>query len=539
MNSKPQDSRSARSLPLLLRSLGCLGSASLLTSSFLLNGLALAQEDPSAPPLGAASEVEPALPAPTLSAPVINLAPQDLPPSGQTSVESVFDEPLADYAPRLDIKPTEGLSSYIDDSSLYSTGATDSADVYATDQDLLENPAPAVANEAVQSAPNLAHDSSTVVTNSPSDQDTPLTADAAKAAFPRSGPTGNTAPTNVTASQAGRIRAAVGLPSPSAAATTQLAGRTGSSNGYSITYPSQNPLSMAVQHLGQTIIPSLDVAHYYARSQRPSSLRGNGDRQLLFPLAVPAPISSVFGWRSHPIFGEYRFHSGTDIAAEQGTPIVATLSGKASIADFLGGYGLTVVLDHADGQHQTLYGHMSEIFVKPGQMVRQGEVIGRVGSTGNSTGPHLHFEVRRLTSQGWIAIDPGRYLEGSIAQLMQLLREDPMQPIALAPAPFVLAQSQLGGLFEQQPTQMPIKLSTGLQPLLQPSQQAQTFKPATPLEAKVVEVFQALEGRPATRPTVGAAGQSLGAPVSYQAEPSPRSPQLVSRGSASERDEVQ
>jgi murein DD-endopeptidase MepM/ murein hydrolase activator NlpD len=85
--------------------------------------------------------------------------------------------------------------------------------------------------------------------------------------------------------------------------------------------------------------------------------------------------------------------------------VIAVLSGRVTVADWLGGYGLTVIIEHND-QTQTLYAHLSELFVKPGDRIAQGEVLGRVGSTGNSTGPHLHFEMRHLTAQGWVAVDP-------------------------------------------------------------------------------------------------------------------------------------
>jgi murein DD-endopeptidase MepM/ murein hydrolase activator NlpD len=127
---------------------------------------------------------------------------------------------------------------------------------------------------------------------------------------------------------------------------------------------------------------------------------------LIFPLAVPAPITSLFGWRIHPITGDRRFHAGTDLGAPMGTPIVAAAKGQVETADWVGGYGLAVTINHSSAQ-QTLYGHMSEIYVRPGQLVEQGTVIGRVGSTGNSTGPHLHFEVRHMTQNGWVAVDPG------------------------------------------------------------------------------------------------------------------------------------
>ncbi len=127
-----------------------------------------------------------------------------------------------------------------------------------------------------------------------------------------------------------------------------------------------------------------------------------------FPLSIPAPITSPVGWRIHPISGQQRFHAGTDFGAPTGTPVVAARSGQVAIADYIGGYGATVVLDHADYNQQTLYAHLSQILVPPGMWVEAGTVIGLVGSTGNSTGPHLHFEVRQLTNRGWIAVNPIR-----------------------------------------------------------------------------------------------------------------------------------
>lgn len=107
----------------------------------------------------------------------------------------------------------------------------------------------------------------------------------------------------------------------------------------------------------------------------------------------------------HPISRTLRFHAGLDLGAPLGTPVVAAYSGQAIAANWLGGYGIAIVIRHEDGQLQTLYGHLSEIFVQPGDRVEQGEVIGRVGSTGNSTGPHLHFEVQIATTSGYQAID--------------------------------------------------------------------------------------------------------------------------------------
>ena len=145
----------------------------------------------------------------------------------------------------------------------------------------------------------------------------------------------------------------------------------------------------------------------FAVSPRPAALAGNGDRRLLFPIIGSAITTSDFGWRLHPVLGSWLMHAGRDLAAPEGTPVVAALSGTVASSGLAGGYGIAVELEHAEPRRRTLYGHLSEIYVKQGQRVRQGEVIGRVGSTGLSTGPHLHFELRRPQAGGWVAMDPG------------------------------------------------------------------------------------------------------------------------------------
>jgi murein DD-endopeptidase MepM/ murein hydrolase activator NlpD len=151
------------------------------------------------------------------------------------------------------------------------------------------------------------------------------------------------------------------------------------------------------------------------------NLAYRGDGGMIFPLSIPARITSVFGWRNHPITGDHRFHSGTDLGAPMGTPVLAAATGQVETAGWLGGYGLTVTINHPSAE-QTLYAHLSELYVQPGQRVEQGSVIGRVGSTGNSTGPHLHFEVRHLKPQGWVAVDPGVQLQVALNQLIEALQ---------------------------------------------------------------------------------------------------------------------
>ncbi len=146
----------------------------------------------------------------------------------------------------------------------------------------------------------------------------------------------------------------------------------------------------------------------------------------IYPLLNPAPITSRFGWRTHPLTGSRRFHSGVDIGAPAGAPVVATGAGTIVSAGWKGGYGKAVVIEH-NGVQQTLYGHLSEISVQTGQTVAQGTVIGLVGSTGNSTGPHLHFETRTPDSDGWTAIDPSediKYAVDSLQRSMPYVRRD-------------------------------------------------------------------------------------------------------------------
>ncbi|MGK7911586.1 MAG: M23 family metallopeptidase [Synechococcus sp.] len=129
---------------------------------------------------------------------------------------------------------------------------------------------------------------------------------------------------------------------------------------------------------------------------------------------VSGPVTSDFGWRTHPIYGTSNFHSGIDIAAPMGTPIYSSEAGTVETANHGGAIGLQVVLNH--GSHKTIYGHMSQLAVAPGQSVRRGDAIGYVGSTGTSTGPHLHFTVYERLPNGWGRVDPAAYLAQTSTQ---------------------------------------------------------------------------------------------------------------------------
>jgi murein DD-endopeptidase MepM/ murein hydrolase activator NlpD len=140
------------------------------------------------------------------------------------------------------------------------------------------------------------------------------------------------------------------------------------------------------------------------RNQNGKQGPSTGSGAMMWPTDV-REITSPYGWRTHPIFGTSIYHSGIDIGADYGDTVRAADNGVVIYADWMGGYGKAVIIDHGNGI-STLYGHNSELLVTEGQKVRKGDAISRVGSTGYSTGPHLHFEVRQNGSP----TDPLAYL---------------------------------------------------------------------------------------------------------------------------------
>ncbi len=140
------------------------------------------------------------------------------------------------------------------------------------------------------------------------------------------------------------------------------------------------------------------------------SLQSTGEYiggEMKWPVPGYSRISSPYGNRMHPILRTNRFHSGIDIPAPTGTNIVAAAPGKVSFSGTQGGYGRTIILDHGGGI-MTLYAHNSQLLVSVGAQVTQGQVIAKAGSTGMSTGPHLHFEVRKSGKY----VNPIPYLKG-------------------------------------------------------------------------------------------------------------------------------
>ena len=131
-------------------------------------------------------------------------------------------------------------------------------------------------------------------------------------------------------------------------------------------------------------------------------------RERLLPTSIPVrggEVGSGFGHRSDPILGLRAMHEGIDFNAEPGTPVVAAAGGVVVSAEWHPEFGNMIDLDHGDGL-TSRYAHLSRVDIKAGQLVRRGERIGAVGSTGRSTGPHLHFEVRMLG----VAQDPATFL---------------------------------------------------------------------------------------------------------------------------------
>ena len=124
--------------------------------------------------------------------------------------------------------------------------------------------------------------------------------------------------------------------------------------------------------------------------------------------AANLPVTSPFGWRVHPITGGWKFHAGVDLGYEYGTPIPALFDGVVVEAgNYNDGYGNQVLLYHKQINSYTRYGHMSQVTVSLNQSVNRGELIGYVGSTGNSTGPHLHLEyIIPNGSGGYVYTDP-------------------------------------------------------------------------------------------------------------------------------------
>jgi murein DD-endopeptidase MepM/ murein hydrolase activator NlpD len=160
------------------------------------------------------------------------------------------------------------------------------------------------------------------------------------------------------------------------------------------------------------------------------------------PLEGGGTLRSNFGYRIHPIFKSRKMHTGIDLAASTGTPIYASGDGVVQLAGWESGYGKKVEIKHVNG-FETGYGHMSQIAVSAGDRVRQGQIIGYVGSTGYSTGPHLHFEILingnfvdplsvKLPRENTLAAQYADAFSETMSQVHDLMQRDPAPPVSVA-----------------------------------------------------------------------------------------------------------
>lgn len=151
---------------------------------------------------------------------------------------------------------------------------------------------------------------------------------------------------------------------------------------------------------------------------------------LTYPLAARAMEVSPFGWRYSESRQAWRMHAGTDLIVPEGTLVRAALPGTVRLVQEVGGYGLTVVIDHGRGW-QTLYAHLLDLAVRPSQELTAGEPIGRVGSTGQASTAHLHFELRRRQDGRTVALDAGPLLEVADPPLVAGQPQPLVRPVAV------------------------------------------------------------------------------------------------------------
>jgi len=219
--------------------------------------------------------------------------------------------------------------------------------------------------------------------------------------------------------------------------------------------PSVNVGPVSFSASGIQLSTSAAGRDYLNRSVRPL-VNLQATEKFIFPLAVPSPITSLFGFRMHPISGDYRFHAGTDIGAEQGTPVLAAQDGVVAAAESAGGYGLMVVLRHETDELdlESRYAHLAEMFVEAGKQVKKGDIIGLVGSTGNSTGPHLHFEMRQRTADGWVLVNADGMVQNSLSNLVNALN-NPMETLTFNLSDFNLSNLRAKGSIKAPTTSIP------------------------------------------------------------------------------------
>lgn len=197
-----------------------------------------------------------------------------------------------------------------------------------------------------------------------------------------------------------------------------------------------------------------------------------------YPLPTVVPVALGYGWLLHPITRKVFFHSGLDLLANPGTPVLAAGDGIVAFAGDRGDYGYLVVVNHQEGQ-QTRYAHLDNITVTTGQPVRQGQVLGTVGSTGSPDleTTHLHFEIRYNSELGWVAEDPKSYLRQMVGTVENpnpntsplVVPETGQQPTINLPANLPSPPAATGDSGDRnKPAIIPVPPGTGR--IVQPSQ---------------------------------------------------------------------
>lgn len=192
------------------------------------------------------------------------------------------------------------------------------------------------------------------------------------------------------------------------------------------------------------------------------------DTNFYYPLPEVVEVTSPFGWRTHPIYGDRRLHSGEDLGAPEGMPVLSAHSGYVRYADWGDGYGNMIIVEYADGKYQTLYAHLSEILVKEGEAVRARQVIGKVGATGGVTGAHLHFELLKKSASDFEAIDPAAQIKAVEAY------------VAVKPAELGYTSQETSQTQAVQPSSPQASAEPPIAPSIAPTEPTQTTTTANP-----------------------------------------------------------
>ncbi len=165
----------------------------------------------------------------------------------------------------------------------------------------------------------------------------------------------------------------------------------------------------ALKHTALTGAASVGISLGLTKNSTTADWMRANEAPNLWP--VEGQVTGSFGERIDPFNGEGAFHSGVDISSQVGTPVIAPADGVVKFADFMGGYGRAIMIDHGHGI-STRYGHLSSFAVTAGQYIQRGDTIGYVGQSGRSTGPHLHYEVRIND----VPVNPYKYLRLTVAR---------------------------------------------------------------------------------------------------------------------------